>query len=116
MWNDEKQQRFDALRLKEAKGTLTDAEAQELQVFFAKLEAEETKTLKKGMEQLDARLDSLLAEKEHVEARNERLTAIVAEQERLLADAREYLTQLKRKQTVLRAEYRDATGGQLATR
>ena len=87
MWNNEKQQRFDALRLKEVQGALTDAEAQELQKFFAELEAEEARTLKKGMEQLDTRLDSLRAEKESVEAKNERLAAIVTELERLLAKA-----------------------------
>ena len=103
MWNDEKQHRFDALRLKEAQGVLSDAELQELQAFFAELEAEETGTLKKGMEQLDARLDVFRAEKGRVEAKNEHLAAIVAEQEQLLADAREYLTNLRRKQAALHA-------------
>ncbi|MBM3241094.1 hypothetical protein FJZ31_32825 [Candidatus Poribacteria bacterium] len=95
MWNEEKQHRFDELRLKEAEGVLNDAEVQELQAFFAELEAEEADALKKGMQRLDARLDFLRSEKESVEAKNERLAAIVAEQERLLADAREYLTRVR---------------------
>lgn len=116
MWNDEKQRRFDTLRIKEAQGTLGDTEAQKLQEFFAELEAEEPETLRKSMEQMDARLDFLRAEKERVEAKNERLAAIVAEQEHLLADARDYLTHLRRKQGMLHAEYRKATGQKLATR
>ena len=81
MWNDEKQHRFDELRLKEMQGVLSDKETQKLQAFFAELETEEAETLKKGMEKMDARLDSLRAEKERVEAKNERLAAIVTEQE-----------------------------------
>ena len=34
MWNDEKQRWFDALRLKEAQGALSNAEAQKLQEFL----------------------------------------------------------------------------------
>jgi hypothetical protein len=98
MWNDEKQHRFDALRLKEAQGVLSDAQAQELQALFAELESDEAETLKEGMAKLDVRLDSLRAEKESIEAKNERLAAIVAEQEQLLVDAREYLGSLRRKQ------------------
>ena len=116
MWNDEKQGRFDALRIKEAQGALSNAEAQKLQEFFAELEAEEAKVLRKSMEQMDARLDFLRAEKERVEAKNERLAAIAVEQEHLLADARDYLTHLRRKQGMLRAEYRKATGQELVTR
>jgi hypothetical protein len=120
MWNDEKQRRFDALRLKEAQGVLADAEVQELQALFVELEAEEAETLKKSMEKLSARLDSLRAEKEYVEAKNQQLAAIVAEvvhevtteqseQEQLLTDAREYLTRLRGKQSALRAKYQQAT-------
>ena len=116
MWNDEKQRRFDALRIKEAQGALSDAEAQKLQEFFAELEAEEAETLRKSMEQMDARLDFLRAEKERVEAKNERLASIVIEQEQLLADARDYLTHLRRRQGTLRTEYRKATGQKLVTR
>jgi len=107
MWDDEKQHRFDELRLKEVQGVLSDAEVRELQAFFAKLEAEEAASLKKGMEQLDAHFNSLRAEKERVEAKNERLAVIVVEQEQLLADAREYLTSLRRKQAALRAELKN---------
>ena len=67
------------------------------------------------MEKMDARIDFLRANKERVETKNERLSAIVAEQEQLLADAREYLTGLRRKQAALRAKYREATGQQLVT-
>ena len=102
MWNDEKQRRFDALQIKEVQGALSDAEAQELQEFFAELEAEETESLRKSMEQMDARLDFLRIEKERVEAKNERLAAIVVEQEHLLADAHDYLIHLRRKQGMLR--------------
>lgn len=115
MWNDEKQKRFDALRLKETQGVLNDVEAQELQAFFAELEAEEAETLKEGMEHMDARQDSLRVEKERVEDRNERLVVIIAEQERLLAEARTYLTRLRIKQTELRAEYHAVTGQELVT-
>ena len=97
MWSDEKQKRFDALRLKKAQGVLNDVEAQELQALFAELEAEEAETLREGMERMDARLASLRAEKERVEARNDRLAAIFAAQERLLAEVCAYLTRLRRK-------------------
>ena len=78
MWNDEKQQRFDALRLKEAQGILNNGEIQELQAFFVELEAEEAETLRKGMERMDARRDSLRAEKTYIKTRNKQLAAIVA--------------------------------------
>jgi len=115
MWNNEKQQRFDALRLKEAQGILNNGEIQELQAFFAELEAEEVETFRQGMERMDARRDSLRAEKAHTKARNKQLAAIVAKQEQLLAEARNYLTHLRRKRAELHAEYHAATGKELAT-
>ena len=115
MWNNEKQQRFDALRLKEAQGILNKWEIQEPQAFFAELEAEETEMFRQGMERMDTQQDSLHAEKAHIKARNKQLAAIVAKQEQLLVEAQAYLTHLRRKRAELRAEYHAATGKELAT-
>lgn len=115
MWNDEKQKRFDALRQKEAQGILNDVEAQELQELFAELDAEEAEMLRGGLKQMDARLDSLRADKKRVEAKNKQLESIVARQERLLKEARNYLTYLRRKKSELRVEYHAVTGRKSAT-
>ena len=50
-----RQQRLDALRLREAQGLLTETERAELEALFATLEAEEAAALRPAIERMEAR-------------------------------------------------------------
>jgi hypothetical protein len=113
MWTDEKQQRFDQLRQREAQGLLTEAEAEELRTLVAELDAEETAELQPAIERMRATQQELRAESQRIEGRNERLAAIIAREEQLLDEAQAYLNHLRTEQTILSEEYRAITGRQV---
>lgn len=92
MWNEDKQQRLDALRVHEAQGTLTDAERAELEALFAELDAEEADAIQPALERMEQQAE-LHAAKTYLEAETVQLERIISEQEQLLADARSYLNQ-----------------------
>lgn len=90
MWNEYKQQRLDALRIREAQRVLTDAER-------AELDAEEAEFMRPAFERMEQRQTALWILKERVETEIAELERIVTEHEKLLADARSYLAQLRLK-------------------
>lgn len=112
MWDDEKQNKLDQLRLREAQGTMTDAEGEALRVLLADLDAEEAATLGPAIERMRASQRDLSVEREQVDRENERLASILAKQERLLSDAQAYLNHLRAERSVLSEEYRAVTGRQ----
>ncbi|EYF03810.1 hypothetical protein [Chondromyces apiculatus] len=91
-WNDEKSRRFQALRATEARGTLTEPERAELSSLLDDLDADEADALRPSMEQAAARVAELTSEKVRLDAQAEALARIVAEQERLLTEATDYLS------------------------
>jgi hypothetical protein len=114
MWDDKKQQQFDTLRQREAEGLLTEAERQILQALLTELDSKEAIALRPAIERMRARQEELTVEKERVEQENERLAAIVAKQERLLGEARDYLDQIRAQRATISEEYRAVTGRELS--
>jgi chromosome segregation ATPase len=112
-WNQEKSQRFQALREAEARGNLTDPERAELSRLLADLDADEADELHPAMDQAAARVADLAAEKARLEAKADALSRIVAEQERLLADATAYLQTLRERSASLAEDYRRLMGHDL---
>lgn len=114
MWNKEKQQRLDALRLREAQGALLDVERTEMRALFAELDAEEAEAMRPALERMQQRQAELYADKKRLEEDAAQLERIVNEQEQLLVDARSYLAHLRSKRAALADEYRRITGRELA--
>ena len=114
VWNEDKQKRFDELRIGEAGGTLSDAERAELEVLFAELDALEAETMRPALERQQQRQAKLQKEKEQLEASVDQLEEIVSEQEQLLADAQEYLNRLRTKRMAIADKYYQITGHSLS--
>lgn len=112
-WNDDKSQHFQALRVAEAQGALTQAERTELEQLLADLDADEADELRPAMERSVARAGELAAEKARLEAQADALARIVAEHEGLLADATTYLQKLRDKSDALAEDYRRLMGRDL---
>ena len=75
MKSTNRQHRLEALRLREAEGTLTEQEHAELLAIFAELDAEEAEALKPAKE----KSQQLQAEKEALEATVSQLQDLVTE-------------------------------------
>ncbi len=108
-----RQHRLDTLKIREAKGTLTQKERKELDAIFAELDAEEAVALKPGIERDQAFIDSLLAEEMELEATIAQLQVIVTTQKQLVEDACAYLMQLRTQSAVLADKYHALTGEKL---
>ncbi len=63
-----RQNRLNALKIREVEGTLTQKERTELDAIFAELDAEEAVALKPTMEKHQAFIDSLLEEEAALES------------------------------------------------
>jgi hypothetical protein len=106
MWSEEKSRRLDALRREEAERTLTEPERSELDALFAELDAEEARALRPALDRLTRETDELRAEKARVAAWAGELEHIVAEQEKLLSEARAYAGRLRVRRAALADEAR----------
>jgi hypothetical protein len=106
MWSKDKAERFDHLRGEEARRLLTDPERAELSASLAELDAEEARALAPALARLGHEADALRGRKARVEAASAELERIVAQQEKLLADAHAYADLLRRRRTALADEFR----------
>lgn len=104
MWSEEKQQQFDELRQREAQGELSQTDAEMLRTLIEELDAEETAALHPSIGQMQTKQEELSLERQQVERENEKLAAILARQQRLLSEAREYLDHLRTERAALEAE------------
>src|SRR5947207_1779530 len=109
-----RQQRLDTLRLREARGELTEAEQAEIDALFAAMDAEEMKALRPALEQAQGRQAELRQEQARLAAEEEHLERVVREQEQLLLEARSYLEQLHARRAALADEFRRITGRELS--
>jgi len=114
MWNQEKQQRLDALRVREAQEVLSETERAELEALFAELDADEAEAMRPALERMQHQQTELLAEKKHLRAEAAQLERIANAQEQLLAEAGAYLFDLRTKRIALATEYHRITGRELA--
>lgn len=110
MKHTNRQYRLDQLRLREAKGALTEKEQAELLAIFAELDAEEVEALKPAKK----KSRQLQEEQAELEEITSQLQDIVAEHKQLLTDARAYLTQLQSKRALLADKYYRLTGHSLS--
>jgi uncharacterized protein YdaU (DUF1376 family) len=108
MWTDEKQQQFNALRDKELAGTLTVDEQQQLDVFFAELDAEEAEMLRPAMERMDADIAAKREELAKWQAMNAVREKYLAQRAALLARAQATLAELQAEERALQFEYEKA--------
>jgi len=113
MWNQEKQERLDTRRVREAQGIQSETERAELSALFAELNAEEAEALRPAIERMQHQHTDLLAEKKSLQAEVGQLERIVNTQEQLLAESRAYLLGLRTKRTALAEDYRRITGREL---
>ena len=110
MWIEEKQRQFDALREKEFVGTLTVDEQQELNQFFAELDAEEAKMLRPAMERMEQERIERQSEIADLQQKNALLAKLAEQEEQLLQRARAVMQEVHNEQMRLRADYeRDST-------
>jgi hypothetical protein len=109
-WNEQKSGRFQALRVVEAHGGLTDLEHTELRLLLDDLDADEADALRPAVEQAEAHARDLAAENARLEAQTNALGRIVADHERLLVDATDYLRKLRERSHALTEEYRRLMG------
>ena len=109
-----RQDRLDALKIREAEETLTQKERAELEAIFAELDAEEAIALKQSTEKHQEFIDSLLQKETELETAVAQLQVIVDAQEQLVEDAHAYLRQLRSKRSILADKYHTLTGEELA--
>jgi hypothetical protein len=88
MGNRDRQHQLDVLRLREAQGTLTDAERAELEALFAELDAEEAEAMRPAQERMQGRQAELQRERDQLAAEAAQLERVIRDQEQLVADAR----------------------------
>ena len=108
-----RQNRLDALKIREAEGTLTQKEGAELNAIFAELDAEEAIALKQSTEKYQKFIDGLLEEEIELETAVAQLQVIVNAQKQLVEEARAYLMQLRSKRSILAHKYHTLTGEDL---
>jgi hypothetical protein len=87
MWDQQKRERYSDLLQREASGTLTKAERQELQRLTREIEDAETAYLHGATEQLRSERENLEAQNRALEALVNRKEALVARLRRVLAEA-----------------------------
>lgn len=104
-----KQQRLDALRVREAQEILSEAERAEMEALFVELDAEEAEAMRPALERMQHQQAELFAEKKRLRAEAAQLERIISAQEQLLAEARSYLVDLRTKRAALADEYRRIT-------
>jgi hypothetical protein len=90
-WTREKQARLDLLRERELTAALPSGEQGELGSLVLEIEAEEAATLAPAMAQQRQEIGALQRQIQAVEAENEELAKLLAQQERLATDVRRLL-------------------------
>jgi hypothetical protein len=113
MGHQDRQQRLDALRLRAARGILTEAEQVELEALFAALDAEEAEALRPALERMQRHGSKLQQEKEQLAGEAAQLERVVRAQEQLLAEARSFLDQMRTRRAALADEFQRITGREL---
>lgn len=108
MWDDDMQQRLDALQRRGEQRTLTDDEQQQADSLGQQLEHAEWTMARHAMERLRDEQAQLQAELNQVRARSALLVALAERYADLLERARMQLTGLVREREALRTDYERA--------
>jgi hypothetical protein len=113
-WDDTKQARLDALRAAELAGSLDEVGRAELAELIEAVEVEERERLAPAFDRMRAEQAALRQQVQEVETANEQLVVLAAQQERLLADARQLLHDLQQRHQAVREAYQRVTGETLS--
>ncbi len=109
-WDAAKQERLDTLSAGELTGRLSESEQRELGQLVRELEIDERQRLTPALEQMRHEQAVLRRKVLQAQVSNERLAAVVAQQEQMLVDARRTLSDLQRRHQVIRESYFRVTG------
>jgi hypothetical protein len=112
-WTNDEQARLDLLRSKELAGTLTDSDQAELAGLMARVEAEEAAALAPEMGRLRDAVAATADEIRRVEAENEELARLLAQQQALVTDARRFLDEFDRRRATILDGLARVSGGPL---
>ncbi len=110
MWDEQQRERLSSLRVREAAGILTASERNELNSLYAALDASEQQALSNAQEQSQTRQVELQRENERLAHEVAELRRIRDDHQRLLAEARSYLHNLRAQRSELAHEYKRVTG------
>ena len=102
LWNAERQQRFDELRLAELSRRLNDAELAELAALTSMLEADEIGYLAPAVTQIQAEQHQLQSQLVTLQNENADLAQLLRQQQQLVADARQWLMQFEQRHRAIR--------------
>ena len=104
MQNRDRRRRLDTLRLRKAQGVLSESERAELEALFAALDAVEAVVMRPAQERSERRQAELERERDRLAEEAAQLERVLQEQQRLLAEARTYLEQLRARRAALADE------------
>ena len=104
-WNEETQRRFDMLRQRELVGPLSEEEQRELEQLLSILDADEARYLAPAIERMDQEANEREAQLAALQTRNESLATLARQHERLLSEAKVWLTSFEQRRLVLHDHY-----------
>lgn len=113
-WSERKSEQFKALRLAEARGTLTEKERMVLDGLLAELDAEEAEALRPADEHLDAQARAMDAERAELDLKAGELERIAREEATLLAEAQAYAARLRQRSAALAEDFWRVMGRSIA--
>ena len=109
-WNDKRQARFDELRLRELRGTLSTVEQTELAALIAALETAEAAYIAPAIARMEEEQSILKERLQKVQGDNEELAKLLYQQEQLAVEARRWLTEFQQRHQQIQATYTQLTG------
>lgn len=104
-WTDSTQQRFNQLRDKGLFGHLSMAEQNEFDSLVGFLEENEARYLRPYLARLGQETEAAEAEIARLQAENEALARVVAQQEKLIADAKRWLADFEQRHVQIQENY-----------
>jgi predicted nuclease with TOPRIM domain len=109
-WDNDKQYRFDHLRLNELAGNITDQERVELSELTAEIESAEAGSLAPAFDRMREQRVAFTEQVQRMQTENEALAVLLGQQEQLVTDARYWLAQLEQRHTIIQQTYKRLTG------
>jgi hypothetical protein len=109
-WNSKAEKRLTELRLKELSGTLTSNEQTELDEMITALDLEESNTLAENTSRWLKEESLIRAKLQVLQDDNEDLARLLAQQEKLAADARHWRKEFEYRHESIQDSYRRLVG------
>jgi hypothetical protein len=109
-WNSKVEKRLTELRLKELASTLTTDEQTELDGMLMALDLEESQMLAESTIRWQEEEAPIRAKLQMLQADNEELVRLLAQQEKLVTDARRWLKEFEQRHESIQNSYRRLVG------